>query len=213
MQKLKLVMIALAALALVGAPACVTKKVFRQHADETDTRIKGVEGGVEQNERRVTNLATETDVKISQVRGTAEKAMEVGSTALTKAELAEKMAKGKVLWTTTLSDDRVKFSFDASSIPPEAATLLDELANQVKALDKTVYLEIEGHTDNIGSEEYNYELGLKRSEAVLQYLNEKGSLPLHLMSVVSYGEKKPVAENSTREGRSQNRRVVVRVLE
>jgi outer membrane protein OmpA-like peptidoglycan-associated protein len=205
--------VAIVAAGLVVAPACVSKKVFRKHAEETDTRIKGVESGVEDNQRRISNLATETDVKISQVRSTAEKAMEVGSSALTKAELAEKLAKGKVLWTTTLSDDRVKFSFDAATIPPEAAAILDDLAAKVKALDKTVYLEIEGHTDSIGSEQYNYELGLKRAEAVLRYLNERGGLPLHLMSVISYGETKPVADNRTPDGRARNRRVVVRVLE
>ncbi len=212
-KRTKLVVAAWALVGLFAAPACVSKKVFRRHAEETDTRIKGVETGVEDNQRRISSLATETDVKISQVRSTAEKAMEVGSSALTKAELAEKLAKGKVLWTTTLSDDRVKFSFDASEIPPEAGAILDDLASRVKALDKTVYLEIEGHTDNIGSDQYNYELGLKRAEAVLRYLNERGGLPLHLMSVISYGETKPVAENSTRDGRARNRRVVVRVLE
>lgn len=206
-------MAGLLAVALVASTGCVTKKVFRKQVEETDSRIKGVESGVEANERRVTDLATETDSKLASVRGTAEKAVEIGSTALSKAESAEKLAKGKILWTTTLSDDRVKFSFDQNDIPGEAATMLDDLANKVKGLDKAAYLEIEGHTDNVGSEAYNQELGLKRAEAVRNYLAANGGLPLHAMNVISFGEKNPVADNGSKDGRAKNRRVVIRVLE
>ena len=83
----------------------------------------------------------------------------------------------------------------------------------MKSLDKAVYLEIEGHTDNIGSEEYNKVLGEKRAEAVREYLSQKAGIPLHAMNIISYGEDKPVAENSTSSGRAQNRRVVIKVLE
>ena len=166
-------MVALLAIAaLTVSVGCVTKKVYRKDQETTDQRMKGVESGVEQNERRVGDLRTETDTKISEVKGTAEKAVEIGSQAMTKAQAAEKMAKGKILWTVTLSDDRVKFSFDQDSIPPEAAKDLDDLAAKVKSMDKAVYLEIEGHTDNIGSDQYNMQLGEKRATAVLTYLNE-----------------------------------------
>ena len=73
-------------------------------------------------------------------------------------------------------------------------------------------LEIEGHTDSTGSAELNERLGLERAESVKQYLYEQHQVPLHKINVISYGEEKPVAPNDTREGRAQNRRVVVRVL-
>ena len=204
----------MAVVSLVAANGCmVTKKAWRENVEATDTRVKGVESGLESQEKRTSDLAKDTDTRISQVKGTAEKAVEIGSQAMTKAEAAEKLAKGKVLWTTTLSDDRVKFSFDGDKIPPGAQAMLDELANKVKALDKTVYLEIEGHTDNIGSDTYNEHLAEMRAEAVRNYLAEKAGIPLHAMSIISYGESKPVAANTTSEGRAQNRRVVVRVLE
>jgi outer membrane protein OmpA-like peptidoglycan-associated protein len=76
-----------------------------------------------------------------------------------------------------------------------------------------VYLEIEGHTDSTGSEAYNHTLGLRRADAVRDYLNRSGGIPLHAMSTISLGEGDPVADNSSSTGRSQNRRVVVRVLE
>jgi len=202
-----------AVVSLVAANGCVTKKVWRENVAQTDTRMQGVESGLETQEKRTTDLATDTDQRITAVKGTAEKAVEIGSSALTKAEAAEKAAKGKILWTTTLSDDSVKFSFDGDKVPPQAGTILDDLASKVKGLDKAVYLEIEGHTDNIGSDEYNEQLGELRAEAVRNYLAEKGGIPLHAMNIISFGESKPVAGNSTAEGRAQNRRVVVRVLE
>jgi outer membrane protein OmpA-like peptidoglycan-associated protein len=203
----------LAVLALVASTGCVTKKAWKQNVAETDTRVKGVESGLESQEKRTTDLAHETDTRITEVKGTAEKAVELGSTALSKAESAEKAAKGKVLWTTTLSDDSVKFTFDGNKVPSEAQAILDDLASKVKGMDKGVYLEIEGHTDNIGSETYNEHLGELRAEAVRDYLAEKAGIPLHVMNVISFGESKPVAENNTAQGRAKNRRVVVRVLE
>jgi outer membrane protein OmpA-like peptidoglycan-associated protein len=58
----------------------------------------------------------------------------------------------------------------------------------------------------------NERIGLQRAEAVKRYLHEKHQIPLHKMNVISYGEDKPVAPNTTKEGRAQNRRVVIRVL-
>ena len=214
MRKRTTTVMALVVIVALGfSVGCVTKKIYRKDQEQNDQRIKGVESGVEQNERRVGDLRTETDSRISAVKGTAEKAVEIGSQAMTKAEEAEKLAKGKILWTVTLSDDRVKFSFDQDAIPAEAAQDLDDLAAKVKSMDKTVYLEIEGHTDNIGSDMYNMQLGEKRAKAVMTYLNEKGGVPLHAMSVISYGKSKPVADNKSADGRSKNRRVVIRVLE
>ena len=203
----------IAVLALVASSGCVSKKVWKKNVAETDTRIQGVESGIETQEKRTTDLARETDTRITEVKGTAEKAVEIGSTALSKAESAEKAARGKVLWTTTLSDDSVKFGFDGQKVPTEAQAILDDLAGKVKGMDKGVYLEIEGHTDNIGSEDYNEHLGELRAEAVRNYLAEKAGIPLHVMNVISFGESKPVAANNTADGRAKNRRVVVRVLE
>jgi len=212
-KRVSLTIAGVAALSLVAANGCVTKKAWRLNVESTDTRVKGVESGIETQEKRTSDLARDTDTRITQVKGTAEKAVEIGSQAMTKAETAEKAARGKILWTTTLSDDSVKFSFDGDKVPDGAQAILDELGTKVKSLDKTVYLEIEGHTDNIGSDMYNQHLAELRAEAVRNYLAEKAGIPLHAMSIISYGESKPVAGNNTSQGRAQNRRVVVRVLE
>ena len=83
---------------------------------------------------------------------------------------------------------------------------------QLRQLPTASYLEIEGHTDATGPAPYNARLGLERAENVRRYLHEQHQLPLHKMSVISYGEDQPVASNDDREGRAKNRRVVVRVL-
>ena len=75
-----------------------------------------------------------------------------------------------------------------------------------------MYVEIEGHTDNTGTEQYNLTLGEQRAMAVRNYLFE-GGIPLHAINVISRGEQAPVADNKTADGRAQNRRVVVKVLE
>jgi peptidoglycan-associated lipoprotein len=86
------------------------------------------------------------------------------------------------------------------------------MVSHMKADPKNIFIEIEGHTDNVGSKVYNQTLGLERAEAVKRYLYEAHQVPLHKINVISYGEDKPVAPNTTRAGRGQNRRVVVRVL-
>jgi len=202
---------------LVASTGCVTKKMFRTNVEESDVRVASAESGIEANERRIKDLKTETDDKVAAVGAQAERAVEVGNSALTKAEqaarAAEDAAKGRLIWSVTLSDDSVRFSFNQASVPPEAAAMLDDLIQKIKDFGKAVYIEIEGHTDNTGSEEYNLDLGEKRAWAVRDYMSKTGGIPLHAMSVISYGESQSVADNGTPEGRSQNRRVVVRVLE
>ena len=205
------------ALTLVASTGCITKKLYRADLEENNQKVSTLESGIEENERRVSDLKTETDDRLAELSGKTEKAVAIGSNAMTAAEEAKaaaaKAADGKLIWSETLSDDRVKFSFDQTEIPDAAASLLDDLAGKIKAYGKAVYVEIEGHTDNIGSDDYNMELSGKRAEAVRRYMNEKGGIPLHAISVIAFGESNPVADNGSSDGRSANRRVVGRVLE
>ena len=202
---------------LVAFSGCVTKKQFRENVEGTDTRVAAAESGIEANERRIKDLKDETDSKIASIDKKTDKATQLGNTAISKADqaalAADKAAKGRLIWEVTLSDERVKFSFGEAGIPDEAKAALDDLVKKILSYDRAVYVEIEGHTDSTGSEPYNEELGLKRAMTVRDYMNKQGGIPLHAMNVISYGESDPVADNSTPEGRAQNRRVVIRVLE
>ena len=130
---------------------------------------------------------------------------------LERAQAAGKLAEGKLLYETVLSDDKVKFGFDSVNLTDEAKAALDAFAAQLKTENKNVYVEIQGHTDNVGGEAYNLKLGEQRASAVKDYLAKAG-IPLFRMETISYGETAPVADNGTREGRNQNRRVVLIVL-
>ena len=101
------------------------------------------------------------------------------------------------------------YSDTEDSVRDEAKAAIDAFAEKVIAKNVGAYLEIQGHTDNIGSESYNLKLGYKRAEQVMRYLASDKGFPLHRMNVTSYGEYKPIADNSTREGRAQNRRVAL----
>ena len=75
-----------------------------------------------------------------------------------------------------------------------------------------MFVEIVGYTDNLSLDSQNRRIALERAESVRRYLHETGGIPLDRMSTISYGDLKPVASNTTLEGRGQNRRVWVRVL-
>ena len=207
----------LVAVTVMGGVGCVTKRQFRENVESVDGRMSSVESGVEANEKRIQDLRSETDSKVGAVDEKAGRALQVGQEASSKADTAqataEKAAKGRLLWTVTLTDDAAKFGFNQYKLGPDSQQALDDLAAKVKGYDKAVYLEIEGHTDSTGDASYNMMLGEKRAEAVRNYLNMSGGIPLHAMNIISYGETQPVADNATKDGRAQNRRVVVKVLE
>jgi peptidoglycan-associated lipoprotein len=187
---------------LVGTTGCATKKYVKQETGTVNTRVDEVQGQVEQTQTRLNTH----DKQIGEISQTAQD-------ALRRAQEAGKLAEGKFLYETVLTDEKVKFGFDTSDLSPEGQAAIDEFAAKIKQDNKNVYVEIQGHTDNVGSEKYNEELGLLRAESVRRYLNQKQGFPLHRINVISYGESSPVADNKTREGRSQNRRVALVVLD
>ena len=105
----------------------------------------------------------------------------------------------------------MKFPVNQDALSPEAEARLAELVQRLKAENRNVYLEIQGHTDASGDEAYNERLGQARAEAVRRFLSRDG-IALNRMATISYGEAAPVAPNTTPEGRAQNRRVAIVVL-
>ncbi len=193
----------------LAALGCATKKYVKRQVEEevsgsevrTAERFRGVEEQLEQNQTRL----GEQDQKVGELSQTARDALE-------RAIAAGKLAEGKFLYETVLSDDKVRFGFDKADLSAEAKAALDEFAGGLKLENANVFVEIQGHTDSVGSEAYNLGLGERRGEAVRRYLNLQHGLALHRMSVISYGESVPAADNATRDGRARNRRVVLVVL-
>jgi outer membrane protein OmpA-like peptidoglycan-associated protein len=121
-------------------------------------------------------------------------------------------ASKRIVYEVTISEDQGNFRLGQASLPDQAKARIDEVVEQLKANPNGAYIEVEGHTDNTGVKEYNDKLGLERAEAVKRYLYEAHQIPLHRISVISYGPEKPAAPNTTRDGRAKNRRVVIKVL-
>lgn len=209
---MKLLINASFALVLVAsllASGCATKKYVQEETGAVNARVDDVEEQVESAQTEISRTNQRVDRNEQDISEASQTARE----ALQRAQEAGKLAEGKFLYETVLTDDQVRFGFDKSDLSPEAQSALDAFAEEIKTRNENVYLEIQGHTDAIGREEYNEELGLARAEAVRRYLSSQHQFPLHRISVISYGEAAPIADNSSREGRSQNRRVALVVLQ
>ena len=170
-------------LGVAGLGGCATKKYVREQTAVVGSRVDVVE------------------TRVSSVEGTARDALD-------RATAAGKLAEGKFLFSEVLSDDSMKFPVDEATLSPEAQARLDAFVEKLKTENKNVYVEVQGHTDATGPKDHNYKLGEERAEAVRRYLNQKG-VALNRIGTISYGPDSPAADNSSREGRQQNRRVVL----
>jgi outer membrane protein OmpA-like peptidoglycan-associated protein len=181
------------AVSAVSLGGCATKDYVNQQVAAVDTKVQTTQGRVDQHESHLTQLDSAT------------------KEALDRATAAGKLAEGKFLYSMVLSDDSVKFPVDSAKLSPEAEQRLTAFADKLKTDNRNVYLEIQGHTDARGKDTTNRRLGEERAEAVRVFMNEHG-VPLNRMATISYGKKDPVADNKTRVGRAQNRRVVLVVM-
>jgi OOP family OmpA-OmpF porin len=109
----------------------------------------------------------------------------------------------------TLATDAL-FNFDKAELRPDAKTELDNLLARMRAANVEEVSAV-GHTDSIGTDEYNLKLSQRRADAVKSYLVSKG-MPAEKIHTEGKGEREPVADNKTKEGRQENRRVDVEVL-
>jgi peptidoglycan-associated lipoprotein len=208
-----------------GSTACATKKFVRGEVGQVNTKVESLSKGLEetqertrQNEQKITEVGQKADAAgrtASEAQQTATaargEAVKVGEKADARANAIE-AANRKLIFEVVLSEDQGQFKFGRTALPDTAKTRLDEMVTQLKADPKNIFIEIEGHTDNVGDKAYNEKLGEARANEVKRYLYEAHQVPLHKINVISYGEEKPVGENRTRQGRAQNRRVVVKVL-
>ena len=216
------------ALTVAVAPACASKKFVRTEVGNVNSKVDTLSGTLEETQERT----RQNEGRIGEVDKKAEAAGRSATDARTAADAAQAKANevggqvtqvnGRVdevvaasrrlVYTVTLSEDQGNFKFGKTALPDEAKSRLDEVISQLKANPNNIWIEIEGHTDNVGDKALNEKLGLERAEAVKRYLYEQHQIPLHKINVNSYGEDKPVAPNKTKQGRAQNRRVVVKVL-
>jgi outer membrane protein OmpA-like peptidoglycan-associated protein len=182
---------------------------LQQRADGAQQRVDGLQQGLDRNGQEL--AALDGRVKASDERiGALGRALE--QEALARAKLAQSVPEAtKFVMSTVLKDDRIKFANGQAVLRADGGAELDRLTAQLKAENRPVFVEIQGHTDGAGSAAYNQALGLARAEAVRLHLARAG-VPLARMATISYGESAPVAANTSAAGRSQNRRVVLVVM-
>jgi peptidoglycan-associated lipoprotein len=197
----------------LGISACATtssvdKKIADSQA-KTDKKIESVATQVED----LQDKQKTTDTKLEDQQKAIDQLSQSAKDALQRATEAGVLAKGKVVLQESFTEDRVRFKLNSYELTKDAKAALDEFAAKVKELNAAVWIEIQGHTDDTGSTEYNDMLGQQRAEAVRRYLARQHKFSLSRMSTISYGDTLPVASNKTAKGRAQNRRVVIIVLE
>jgi peptidoglycan-associated lipoprotein len=211
-----------------GTTACASKKFVRTSVGEVNDKVDSLGRSVEQTQERTRQneaKIADVDTKAQNAASSAQQANSAAATAQNSANAANTAVKAvdtkldafdkasrRLVLEVVLSENSGGFKFGKKDLPDTAKQQIDQLISQLKQDPKNVYIEIEGHTDNVGSAEYNEKLGLERAEAVELYLYEKHQVPLHKINVISYGMTKPAADNTTKDGRAQNRRVVIRVL-
>jgi len=194
---------------MILSTGCATKKFVAGEVNTIDKKVEGIETEVEANQKRLKEhdeqlasigaLITQQEAQLNAVDG--------------KIDEVKKFARGTLLFQETLRNNDTKFKFGAYELNDETRAALDKFVEMLISQDKGRYLEIQGHTDNTGDEAYNLLLGKKRAEAVMDYLYKKHHIPLHRMEVIGLGSSVPVADNKSRDGRAQNRRVEILVYE
>jgi outer membrane protein OmpA-like peptidoglycan-associated protein len=216
-----LITTAITVVAIGGSTACATKKFVRTSVGDVNTKVDSLGRSVEETQERTRQnegRITEVDAKAQAATQSAQQANEKAAAAQmaanevgTRTEALDKATR-RLVFEVVISADQGNFKFGQTQLPDEARQKIDEMVQQLQQDPKNVFIEIEGHTDNVGDKLVNEKIGLERAAAVQRYLYEQYQIPLHKINVISYGEDKPVAPNQTRDGRAQNRRVVIKVL-
>ncbi len=220
-MKLRATGILILAIAALFVSGCATKKYVRQRVDERITPLENRTGELEETARRNTQDISRLSREIEDVRQKVDTAQQSADRAATSAEQANTRVAGVERSVVDLRQNLDKFTLQKtvtvwfkvgqSELLPEAMTALDELASQIK--DRNGFLlEIEGYASAEGDPLMNDRLSQSRCEAARRYLAERHSIPLFRMSLLGFGTSRPVADNTTKEGRAQNRRVEVRLL-
>ena len=212
--------VGVAAAVLLGS-ACATNKYVRNRVNERATPLENRTGELEETSRRSTQDIGRLGRDVEEVRQRTDRAQQQADRAASSAEQANTRVTGVE---QTVSDLRsnldkytvqktvtIRFNAAKSELLPEAMAALDELASQIK--DRNGFLlEIEGFASSEGKLDLNERLSRERSESVKRYMAERHNVPLFRMSILGFGASRPVADNETKEGREQNRRVEVRLL-
>ncbi len=226
MQVRRIVNVLAVGFVVVGATtACATKKFVRTEVETLGTRVEQrvetlsqsletTQEATRQNSASITKVDAKADqvgIWAKEAQTSASAANSAAVAAAARAEAVDKATK-RLVYEVVISEDQGGFKFGSATLPEPVQSRIDQMIADLKANPRGNYVEIEGHTDSSGDKLINQRVGEARAEAVKRYLYEAHQVPLHKINVISWGEDKPVSPNKTRDGRAQNRRVVIRIL-
>lgn len=200
---------------------CATKKYVRNRVNERATPLENRTGELEETSRRNTQEIGRLSRDIDEVKGRVDRVQQQADRAAASAEQANTRVTSVEQSVSDLRNNLDKYTLQKTvtvlfrvakwELTPEAMGVLDSLASEIKDRNGFV-LEIEGFASADGGTQLNDKLSQERSEAVRRYFADRHSIPLYRMFLVGFGENRPAADNTTLEGRVQNRRVEVRLL-
>ncbi|MGE5218695.1 MAG: OmpA family protein [Chloroflexota bacterium] len=197
--------------ALLLAQGCLaTRDWVKEQVDPVSGRVTQSEGRLDKAEGQIGSLGNRmsgVEGKLGQFEG------RLGDVDA-KAERALSAIANLRLERKIVIDmkDGANFAFNSSALPASAQREIDGFLSDLKGdAGEGAMFVVAGHTDNVGNDEYNYELGKKRADAVSRYLITQKKLDPMRVLPVSYGESAPVNDNSTPQGRAKNRRVEILV--
>jgi outer membrane protein OmpA-like peptidoglycan-associated protein len=180
---------------------------LEERASNTETKLTQVEANAQRLSGQIDELAAVSNA----ARGGAKAAQETADSAVAGVNATnERISALDDYEPQTVA--AVNFKVGSAVLLPDSKTKLDDIAT--KALNAKGYvLEVSGYTDTTGSIQLNRMLSQKRADAVIRYLVENHNIPLRrIVTPYGYGESHPVADNTSREGREQNRRVEIKLL-
>jgi len=211
-------------LVALGATGCATKNYVRtqttplvDHTDQLDTKTAA-------NNQQLHSVDDRAQAGIKQAQGAADSANQNAQSAtkaagdaqtaaldvVHRADSLDGVVKGLDNY-KSLANVSVTFGFDKAVLTKDDKDQLDSFAGQLSSA-KSYILEVTGGTDSTGPAQYNYDLSQRRADAVVQYLAAKYNIPAHRFYLIGIGKDNAVADNTTADGRKQNRRVQIQLL-
>ena len=215
---------AVSAMAVAGATGCATKNWVKTQTAPIVDHTGQLEDKTAANGRAIHDTDERAQSGIKQAQGAADSATQNAQNATKAAGDAETAANDAVHRADSLdsvvkgldnykpmANVTVNFGFDKAVLTKDDKDQLDGFAGQLSTA-KSYILEVTGGTDSTGSAQYNYDLSQRRADAVVQYLAAKYNIPAHRFYLIGIGKDNAVADNTTRDGRKQNRRVQIQLL-
>jgi OmpA-OmpF porin, OOP family len=209
---------------MVASLGCSSKNYVRQQTTPLINKTNELDDMTAKNSRDIKDVDQRAQAGIQAAQSRAEEVDKKAVTARDSADKAQVAAndanQGVDRLTNTVVnldnyrpvvETSVHFGFDKDNLTKQAREAIDQLASSVSNT-KGYIITVEGGTDSVGPEDYNYDLSQRRANAVIQYMASEKNIPAYKIYLIGLGKDKPVESNKTGQGRAKNRRVDIRLM-